>query len=218
MSKDLKIGLGITTTPNRVINSDLILYTSPETLIHVHTDTDKVGVAKSRNNAIKYLYDQGCDIIFISDDDVIPIMSGWEDYFVNAHLQSGIHHFALPESFKNKLLRFKGEIGYYDGCIGAFRMITRQFIETVGYFNTAYDTYGFEDAGMTERFRRSGLGSMGPDEYPCPLKAVSYIFSEDVYNRNPAPNLTYEEKLAFIRKNKAIYYKEIKGPIYYPYE
>ena len=52
-----------------------------------------LGVAKSKNKAMKYLFDKGCDYIFIVEDDMIIKDKSIFQKYVEAHKVSGIHHF-----------------------------------------------------------------------------------------------------------------------------
>ena len=52
-----------------------------------------LGVAKSKNKAMKYLFDKGCDYIFIVEDDMIIKDKTIFQKYVEAHKVSGIHHF-----------------------------------------------------------------------------------------------------------------------------
>lgn len=52
-----------------------------------------LGVAKSKNKAMKYLFDKGCDYIFIVEDDMIIKDKAIFQKYVEAHKVSGIHHF-----------------------------------------------------------------------------------------------------------------------------
>lgn len=214
-----KVGIGITTTPNRRLHPNVYKYAAENSMVVVNNDTEGMGVSRSRNLCIKALYDAGCDFIFLFDDDCYPMHPGWENYFINAHIKSGIHHFCIPEAFKAQQLSSDGEISYFNSAIGCFRFMSRRLVEEVGYFNTAYNRYGFEDAGYNIRAKKSGLyGEIG-QAYPTPSKSVSYIFSEDVYALNPTPNLSMEKKMEFIAENRPKYSEEISGTqIYYPYE
>ena len=69
-----------------------------------------VGVAKSKNKAMKYLYEQGCEFIFIIEDDMIIKDKTVFDQYVNAYKSSGIHHFnygpGSPFNRKQKIRNF----------------------------------------------------------------------------------------------------------------
>ena len=52
-----------------------------------------LGVAKYKNKAMKYLFDKGCDYIFIVEDDMIIKDKAIFQKYVEAYKVSGIHHF-----------------------------------------------------------------------------------------------------------------------------
>lgn len=213
-----KIGIGITTTKNRNINNNFFKYITQNIQFYINVDNKMEGVSKGRNNCIKNLYENGCDYIFLFDDDCYPIMYGWEQYFIDSFIKSNIHHFTLCNSFGSQLISADPNIIYWDGGLGCFRFMTRELIEKVGYFNTKYDRYGFEDAGYNNRCIRSGICGTG-NGYPSPVITNAYIYSEDVYHQNPNVNIVMEDKLKYIERNHPIYTEEINSnQIYYPYE
>ena len=59
---------------------------------YVLNDTN-VGVAKSKNKAMKHLLDTGCDYIFIIEDDMIILDTTIFSKYIEAYKASGIHHF-----------------------------------------------------------------------------------------------------------------------------
>ena len=56
-------------------------------------NSENLGVGKSKNKAMKYLYEAGCDYIFIIEDDMLIKDVNVFDYYIKAFLKSGIHHF-----------------------------------------------------------------------------------------------------------------------------
>lgn len=211
-----KVGVGVITVgerelkPYRVDQSKHIFYP--------FVDEGRKGVAYARNQCLKYLYDQGCDYIIVFDNDCYPLHDGYIDYFTSQMEKSGLHFFTLPESFKDRLVSVEGEIGYWDGTLCQFAMHSRELIETVGYYNEAYDRYGFEDSAYICRVVKSGLNGE-KEGIPSPIRTLAYIHSEDVYGENPKSSLTLEEKQNYIQKNLPIYREEITSEkIYYPYQ
>ena len=83
-----KIGIGVTTTPNRSGYVDNWLNhfekVKPTNYhLHIHEDVNYKGVAFSKNQNLKTLAD--CDYIFLFDDDCYPIKEGWDEYFINTN-------------------------------------------------------------------------------------------------------------------------------------
>ena len=52
-----------------------------------------LGVGKSKNKAMKYLYDAGCDYIFIIEDDMLIKDKTVFYKYIEAYKETGIHHF-----------------------------------------------------------------------------------------------------------------------------
>ena len=52
-----------------------------------------LGVAKSKNKAMRHLLDKGCDYIFIIEDDMVILDNSIFNRYIEAHKASGIHHF-----------------------------------------------------------------------------------------------------------------------------
>jgi hypothetical protein len=213
-----KIGIGIITMGVRKIHANIPFLCDPSALVRVETDFLKEGPGRTRNKCLKFLMDQGCEHIFMFDDDCYPIHKGWEKYFIDVAKTHGIHFMGLPNAFESRLKLLTGELGYWSEILGCFSYQDRRLMETVGYYNTAYVRYGSEDNGRNHRAFKSGLCGVGAGS-PAPLRATSYIFSEDVYHLNPVANMTPEEKRHFIDLNHQTFLKEINGrQIFYPAE
>ncbi len=212
----MKIGVGVITMGVRALKD---YKTGPDTYFYVHTDTERKGVSHARNSCLKHMYDEGCDYMFVFDDDNYPTMYGWENYFVTQAQESDMHFFVLPEAFKDKFLGSRGEIGFWSGGLCQFALYTRKLLEEVGYFNNSYDRYGYEDAGYMHRVWNSGINGPLTSGHPSPIRVLAYIHSEDVYGENPESNISHEDKQVYIKKNYPIYQEEIRsGRTYYPYD
>jgi len=215
-----KIGVGIITMGVRKIHPNIKEKSRQDNLVHVEVDTQRVGPAITRNRCLKYLMDQGCDHLFMFDDDCYPMMLGWEEYFINTAKEHNVHFLGLPNPFGSFLLSLKGELAHWHTVLGCFSYQDRKIMEAVGYYNTAYTRYGSEDVARNWRVMRSGLcGSVdGRQGHAAPFRAAAYIMSEDAYHMNPPANLTVEEKQHFIKLNEPVYEAEIRsGRLYYPY-
>lgn len=185
-------------------------------LVRVEKDAERAGVAITRNKCLRYLMDEGCDHIFLFDDDCYPTMRGWERYVIDQAAKHGTQFIGLPEIFKSSPLASDGELILWDNLIGCFNYQTRALLETIGGYNECYVRYGYEDAARNRRALRSGLLGAGKG-YPSLLRLPSYIHSMDVHRENPAPNLTPEEKARYLRINQPIFRKEMEsGVICYP--
>lgn len=73
-------------------------------------NSSNMGVAKSKNKALRYLLNQGCEYMFLIEDDMIIKDPTVFDQYVEAHKASGIHHFnygpGSPFNRKQKIANF----------------------------------------------------------------------------------------------------------------
>lgn len=209
-----KIGVGIITVGVRELRPYLL---EDGAMFHVERDKGS-GIAPTRNRCLAALYDAGCSHFFMFDDDCWPTMRGWERYFLEGHEASGSGFIGLPEVFKGRHLETRGEVSHWENVVGCFSSQTRALVDAIGGWNTAYDTYGYEDTGRNMRVKRSGLGG-APDRYVSLLRASAYIHSADVFAEHPPAHLTREQKEAFIARNKPVYDRELRSTQqFYPFQ
>lgn len=209
----MKIGIGVITCGVRPLHS---LLEPAGAITATFTDLGRRGPAYSRNEVLHQLYEEGCDYFFLFDDDCYPVMPGWAEYFIAQHEASGLDFLGLPEVFKSPFTGSVGEIGFWGlfGAVGCFSFQTRRMIDSIGYYNEAYHTYGYEDAGRNLR----ALRAMGLQHYPSPIRASAYIHSQDVFGECPRPNMTTEAKQACIDANHPLWLAERdSSQLYYPY-
>lgn len=218
----MKVGIAVCTTPQRCeeIKDYKFYCTSEDVYFIISNDVNYNGAPSSRNYCIKKMMDEGCDYMFLFDDDCYPIMKGFDEYCIKQAIKHNVHFAGLPNSFKDILISHDDELTLWNGCIGSFSFFTRKHIETIGYYNTEYEKYGFTDPPYTYRSKKSPL-SKSSVYHTSFLRLPFYIKSEDVYHMNPKINYSIEEKKKFININREIYKKEISkadsGILYYPY-
>lgn len=124
-----------------------------------------LGVGKSKNKAMKHLYDKGCDYIFIIEDDMLIKDENVFYRYIEAYSQTGIHHFnygpGSPFNRKQKiqfdlhnrhLLDQKSpvnpkliveypnnvKIALYEHTVAMFSFFTRTVLERVGYIDEQF--------------------------------------------------------------------------------
>ena len=206
---NIKIGIGVTTTPNRKEYAENWLkhfeQVKPTNYhLHIHEDVNYKGVAYSKNQNLKTLQD--CDYIFLFDDDCYPIKKGWTDYFINSNEN---HLLFLNE--KHTMLARSGNVEHYANCGGVFMFITKKVLTEVGYINSAYGRYGFEHAGYSSRIYKAGL-TRSP--YQQLINTKDYLYAMD-YSIEHKSSLTDEEKINEIRKNSKIFVNELNSKNYF---
>jgi len=141
-----------------------------------------VGVGVSKNRALKYLFDKGCDYIFLLEDDMLVKRDDVFEAYINAYKQSGIHHFNYgPGSPFNRrqtiqdfdlhnrhlldqhsepnpkmIVDYKDvKVALYEHTVAMFSFFTREVIEKVGYIDEEYYN-AWEHVDHTYRIIKAG--------------------------------------------------------------
>ena len=170
-----KIGLGIITKDRpqflkKLLDSidacnwlDLIIindgdpFEFPGYNYYIHTNETNLGVAASKNKAMKHLLDIGCDHIFLIEDDMLIKNPNIFQAYIDASKKSGIQHLMFGyhgPANKNgishgtpcpRLVVDYGDfsLAFNQHCVGAFCYYSRKSLEDVGLidekFRNAFD-------------------------------------------------------------------------------
>jgi GT2 family glycosyltransferase len=121
---------------------------------YVRNNIENLGVAKSKNLALKYLQSKDCDHIFLIEDDMLIKDDTVFEKYINASKKSGIQHFNFSQhGFANKIRNNLGQIianpkitvkydnvgiSFYDHCIGSFSYYSRECLKNVGLMDERY--------------------------------------------------------------------------------
>lgn len=146
-------------------------------------NTENLGVGKSKNKALKHLYDKGCDYIFLLEDDMIIKRDDVFDAYIQACKKSGIQHFnygpGSPFNRKQKIADFDLhnrhlldqhsepnpklivdykdiKVALYEHTVAMFSFFTRAAIETAGYIDEDYYN-AWEHVDHTYRIIKAGM-------------------------------------------------------------
>jgi GT2 family glycosyltransferase len=129
-----------------VVVNDGTPYTNYPHLLKYNLIENKtnLGVGKTKNKAIQFLLDEGCDHIFIMEDDILIKRENVFEKYIEASKIVGIQHFNFAlhgpanrdSNYKPKplvTLKHEGvEFQLYGACVGAFTYYSRKCIEEVG--------------------------------------------------------------------------------------
>lgn len=160
-----------------------------------------MGVAINKNRLFHKLKDFDC--IFILEDDLIILKSGWIELFIDAHVKTGINHFLFcPKWYfgtpanKSVFNDVIVEHPPHDG--GVFSFYTKKVIEVCGGMDSRFSGCGWGHCDFTERIHRAGLSG----EY----KINHLKGSEEFLNFTfPPSHYTKEEKDNYQKTNMAIW-------------
>ena len=110
-----------------------------------------LGVGKSKNKALKYLYESGCDHLFLIEDDIFIKNKNVFEKYIESSKISGIQHFnysqhgvmnkSWPDGKANPIMIIDYgdvKIPLYLACVGAFSYYSRRVIDEVGYLDERY--------------------------------------------------------------------------------
>lgn len=155
----MKIGIGISTTPERFDVFDKawdmqIKYQPAYSRLASLTDHDRDGVAKTKNALLSRLDD--CDHIFLFDDDCWPIAKDWFKPYVQSKELHLMYQFDLPGRKKMDLLHADGEITAWSHTRGAMIYTHRSVLDVVGGMDERYK-FGYEHTDWSNRIHNAGL-------------------------------------------------------------
>lgn len=199
---------------------------------HVINNKKNLGVGKSKNKILKYLYNKKCDYIFIIEDDTIIKDNNVFDQYIKASKRTGIQHFNYgpgtpfnrkqnenfdihnrhkldQESEPNprKIIDYGDvKISLYEHVAGMFSFFTRKVIDEVGYIDE--DFYNaWEHVEHTYRIIKKGYHP--PFWYFADIHNSHKFLSEhtDAIKKS-AISKNSETFLENVRKGSEIYMKK----------
>ena len=141
---------------NYIIESTQDKWKGDNSLFRIINETN-LGVAASKNKAMKFLLDSGCDHIFIIEDDMLVKDQNIFQAYIDASKKSGIQHLMFGyhgPANKNGISHGKPcprlvvdygdfSLAFNQHCVGAFCYYSRKCLEDVGLidekFRNAFD-------------------------------------------------------------------------------
>lgn len=170
------------------------------------------GIAKAKNKCFELL--EECDYIFLFDDDCYPVVDGWE----KPYIESGINHLnftfdklANGRQNGNKIVLQHGEMNVFNNPCGCMCFYTKECLQTVGGFNTAYGIYGYEHVDLSVRIHNAGLT---PHRFMDIPNSLDLFYSLDYHC---AVSSSVHDRGTHIRTNKRIYDQSQNSKEFMPY-
>jgi len=165
------------------------------------------GIAVNKNRLLIHLQD--CDVIFLIEDDIQFVKSGWVDLYLSALQQTNYQHFNfLTSAYTPHLKKIEkiGEVtlGYSQEYVnGVLMILTKQCLRRVGGFDIRFGIYGFEHVNYTKRCIKAGLH---PPDFLHVMESSKYI------HWSPTKSIIAENiKLQLLDKSRAMFLKPIRS-------
>jgi hypothetical protein len=212
----MKIGIGVTTYQREDCLQNFLKHLKwfpPLADYELSVAQDIPNIAKAKNECLKNLKD--CDYIFLFDDDAFPKQAEWDVPFIESDQPYSLY---MNDTYSPIQVMY--DITRYNDCSGCFMFLTKDIFEKVGYFNSAYDRYGYEHLGYFQRIKKL-TRDWG---FICLNDTKNYIHSFDLdgsrgFNTHHEPTIDFETRKLLAEINKPIYEQEIAGDkIYFDYE
>jgi len=121
-----------------------------------------VGIATAKNKCIELLYNQSCDVLFLSDDDCYPVDQNWHVPYTQS--EQGVLSFTFASVGRNqpngnRLIARDQIHSVYNNACGCMISIKRNVVATIGGFDIDFSMYGDEHIDYAIRAERAGLNS-----------------------------------------------------------
>lgn len=124
-------------------------------------DRSHGGIARTKNTCIKALLDEGVDVGFLADDDMLYKKGDWHTRYAEAVQKTGIDHFSyFLESTPCEVREIGGaKVRQTPSVNGCFMTFTRKLVDKIGFFKILPNEYGHEHSNFSIRAARlSGQG------------------------------------------------------------
>lgn len=222
----MKIGIGITHhnrhdlldktleqvrkhTPNAkiVIVDDASETPHPEATYYFN---ENVGIARAKNKCLELL--EGCDHIFLLDDDTYPIKDGWAERYIEAGAKTGNQHLMFNFThFKDGTWVGDCQKVYEDDYItaqgfgrGCLLYLTKEVLKTVGGMRTDFGQAMWEHVEYSRRIHNAGLTRF---MFADIKDRLEYIYSTDYEIRRSQTSIPDRVRTQNNRRNKELYEK-----------
>lgn len=124
----------------------------------------RCGVSMSKNRCLAELMDLGCTDMFLSDDDVHPVVDGWWEPYVKSpekHLMLGWPHTSSAAQdntgWPPRIVDGDGLHDAYSFPRGVMLYVHRDVVDKVGGMNTAHGAFSGEHVEYSGRVHAAGL-------------------------------------------------------------
>lgn len=176
---------------------------------------ERAGIPKAKNKSLELAYNSGAEHIFLDDDDVHPIVKGWEIPYIN----SGINHlsFTFTSAYngvgERRPPKRVGRFNSHKLPNGCMMYFTRKCVETAGGFDDRFGLGKYEHVDLTRRIYNLGL---------TPYPNMDVIGSEKLFHSmdkysEVQRSFDSETCKKLIKENNALFNSKSKEVKFYPF-
>lgn len=182
------------------------IYKQLDKNIAVMVSEKNKGVATAKNWLLRRLYEDGCDFLFILEDDLLILSPSAVLSYVEVSKNTGIGHLMFahhgPMNILGPIWSDPNGIELYPYAVGAWCMYTREVIDKVGYMDESFRN-AYEHVEHTHRIALAELTTDWP--YFADVRgSKDWIVEQEGSIENSS-----------IRKNKAWAKNIVQGLIYW---
>lgn len=140
------------------------IYKTLDKKVHIEHKNKNRGVAHAKNWLLRRMVKDGCDYIFLLEDDLIIKHPKAMFEYIKVAEETGIGHLMFahhgPMNKDKRIWRDPNGIELYPHCVGAWCMYTKEALEEVGYLDETFinawehveHTHRLSLAGYTEEW------------------------------------------------------------------
>ena len=176
-----------------------------------------VGIARAKNKCFELLYKEGCDHIFLFDDDCYPISKDWYKPYIESpepHLMYIFKDFTTRKVGDCEILYNTDSIVGYTHPRGCMLYYDRVCLDTVGGMNPLYGKWGWEHVDLSDRIFNAGLTTFRYMDVP---NSNRLFYSVDEHTENKYSTVGGSMRQGYIERNSLIYHSKKDSKEYVPF-
>lgn len=174
-----------------------------------------VGIAKAKNMCFELL--QGCDEIFLFDEDCWPIVKDWHLPYIKSdqpHLSFTFDKLINGRQNGNRVvLNSDGLVSFGNPC-GCMLYFNKICLEKVGGFDEGFGRYGYDHVNLSVRIFNAGLTKARFLDVPNSLN----LFHSMDYAMEVKSSVPEADRAKSIVVNRVKYNRDFKSSQYIPYK
>jgi hypothetical protein len=143
---------------------------SPKKVKEVIQHTTNKSVCISKNDALRYLIQDGCELLYLCEDDqIIKRQDIFEQYIKTAEvsgiwkMQAALHGPAnRDQNYQpkpRKIIEYPGDIklALYPNCVGSFEFFHKTIIKNCGYYDSYYNQNCWEHCDYCRTLEKNNV-------------------------------------------------------------